>query len=117
MQFNAQHQHYQQNYPEASFDLILLAEQAVGRLYISRWEKEIRIVDIAVLTEFRGQKIGSTLMERLMDEAKASHKELSIHVEKNNPARRWYLNSGFEEVEDKGVYVLMRTRMFSQETT
>jgi len=113
MQFNAQHQHYQQHYSEASFDLILMGEQAVGRLYVSRWENEIRIVDIAVLTEYRGKKIGSTLLERLMDEAKESQRELSIHVEKNNPAMQWYLNMGFEEIEDKGVYVLMRTQLLS----
>ncbi len=112
MQFEAQHKHYQQHYPEASFELIMLDDQAVGRLYVSRWQTQIRIVDIALLSEFRAKKIGGELMKRLFAEAREKQLEISIHVEKNNPAMKWYLDLGFEEVEDKGVYRLMKTRFF-----
>lgn len=112
MQFSAQHQHYQKHYPEASFDLILYDDEAVGRLYVSRWTKEIRIVDIALIRRFRGKKIGSYLMQNLFSEAKQKRLEVSIHVEKNNPALIWYQKLGFKVVEDKGVYQLMRTCLF-----
>ncbi|NLS12184.1 GNAT family N-acetyltransferase [Vibrio sp. SM6] len=108
---NAQHQHYQKYYPEAAFELILLSGEPAGRLYVSRWETQIRIVDIAVLPQHRGKKIGSHLMSQLLDEAKEHGLEVSIHVEHNNPAMRWYLALGFETVEDKGVYRLMKTRL------
>jgi len=117
MQFEAQHRHYQQYYPEASFDLIILAEQPVGRLYVSRWSTQIRIVDIAILSEFRAKKIGSELMKHLLTEAKEKQVEISIHVEKNNPAMNWYLGLGFEKIEDKGVYSLMKTRLFTKQTS
>lgn len=113
MQFDAQHQHYQQHYPEASFDLILLDETPVGRLYVSRWPTQIRIVDIALLTEYRGHSIGTQLLERLFEEAKQNRLEVSIHVEQNNPAMDWYLKLGFKKLEDKGVYCLMKTHFFS----
>src|SRR5437762_72825 len=45
MQFAAQHQHYQEHYVGASFDVIELDGQPIGRLYVARWENEIRIVD------------------------------------------------------------------------
>ena len=114
-QFDAQHQHYQQHYPEASFDLIMSSEQPIGRLYVSRWPTQIRIVDIAILPEFRGHKIGSTLMKRLFREAREKQLEISIHVEKNNPAMNWYLSLGFEEIEDKGIYCLMKTHCLKKE--
>jgi hypothetical protein len=49
-------------------------------------------------------------MGDLMDEAAAVGKPLTIYVEKFNPAMRLYRRLGFETVEDKGVYDLMRWR-------
>jgi len=112
MQFSAQHQYYQQHYSEASFELILWGGETVGRLYVSRWTKEIRIVDIALLSQFRGKKIGSQLMQEFFTEAKQKKIEISIHVEKNNPAIKWYQGLGFQAIEDKGVYLLMQTNFF-----
>ena len=43
-----------------------------------------------------------------MDEAAACGKDVSIHVEKFNPAMRLYRRLGFTTEEDKGVYDLMR---------
>ena len=47
-------------------------------------------------------------------EAAAAGKTLSIHVEKNNPARRLYDRLGFREINDVGVYLLME---WTQENT
>jgi len=117
MQFTAQHTHYQQHYPEATFDLIMLGDQVVGRLYVSRWPTQIRIVDIALLSEFRGKKIGELLMRKLFAEAKEKQLEISLHVKKNNPAMQWYLKLGFKKIEDKGVYSLMKTQFFAKQNT
>lgn len=108
MQFEAQRSHYQKHYPEATFDVIEASGEPVGRLYVSRWPDEIRIVDIALAPEARGQGWGSELLETLFTESTATGKPVSIHVEKENPARRLYDRLGFREVEDKGVYLLMR---------
>jgi hypothetical protein len=55
MQFNAQHKYYTENYPGANFQVILMDEQPVGRLYTHNRENEIRIMDIALLPENRGR--------------------------------------------------------------
>ncbi len=117
IQFTAQHKHYQQYYPKATFDLIMLGEQAIGRLYVSRWPTQIRIIDIALLSEFRGKKIGGLLMRKLFAEAKEKQLEISIHVKKNNPAIHWYLGLGFKEIEDKGIYRLMKTHFVAKQKT
>jgi ribosomal protein S18 acetylase RimI-like enzyme len=107
MQFNAQSAHYRENYPGASFQIIERDGVAAGRLYVARWEKEIRIIDIALLPEHRGAGIGTKLLKELQKEARAARKKLSIHVEQFNPARRLYERLGFQQVEEKGVYLLM----------
>ena len=88
--------------------MILADGEPAGRLYVARWEDEVRIVDIALLPEFRGRGLGSELLRDLMAEADAVGKPLSIHVEMNNPARPWYERLGFRSEGEFGVYVLMR---------
>ena len=107
-QFEAQHRYYREHYSEASFDVILVDSYPIGRLYVARWPGEIRIVDIALLPEYRNAGIGTKLLEDLISESEASMKPLSIHVERFNPALRLYERLGFREVEDKGVYLLMQ---------
>ena len=106
-QFDAQTAHYTANYSGASFQIIERDGQPIGRLYLARWEKEIRIVDIALLPEFRGTGIGTKLLRELQDEARAAGKSLTIHVERFNPALKLYQRLGFEQIEDRGVYLLM----------
>lgn len=109
-QFEAQDAYYREHYEPATFDVIEVEGEPAGRLYVARWEEEIRIMDIALLPEHRGRGIGTALLRALLDEAAEAGKRLSIHVELNNPARRLYERLGFAAVEERGVYVLMEAR-------
>lgn len=106
-QFDAQTTHYTANYPGASFQIIEWSGRPAGRLYVMRWEKEIRIVDITLLPEHRGAGLGTKLVKDLQEEAKDAGKKLSIHVERLNPALRLYERLGFRQVEERGVYLLL----------
>jgi len=106
-QFEAQHHHYQTHYQGARFDLVLLDDEPVGRLYVARWREEIRIMDIALLPEYRNGGIGSGLLRELLEEAAATSRRLTIHVERYNPALRLYRRLGFEPVGETGVYLLL----------
>lgn len=108
MQFDAQDRYYREHYPETSFLIVLSDEKQAGRLYVARWQDEIRIVDIALLPEHRSRGIGTSLLRDLLTEAGRAGKPVSIHVEKFNPALRLYERLGFRPVADKGVYFLMR---------
>lgn len=108
MQFNAQHHYYQEQFAEASYQVILQDEQPVGRLYVDRGSDEIRIIDIALLSAARNQRIGSFLLQQILDEATRSGKRVVLHVEKNNPALRLYQRLGFQVKEDKGIYWFMQ---------
>jgi ribosomal protein S18 acetylase RimI-like enzyme len=107
MQATAQHAYYQENYRGADWLVIEREGRPAGRLYVHRREKEIRLVDIALLPEHRGSGIGTDLLQELIAESAAAGKPLRIHVEKNNPALRLYERLGFVPIVDKGVYHLM----------
>lgn len=110
MQFQAQHAHYMQHYPDAHWLVIEKDGAAIGRLYLEHWPSQHRIIDIALLPDQRGRGLGEAIMRDLMDSAGAEAKAVSIHVEKFNPAIRLYRRLGFRTVEDKGVYDLMEWR-------
>lgn len=107
MQFRAQDAHYRQHYPAAAFDVILVGGEPAGRLYVDRWPDQVRVVDIALLPEFRGAGVGTFLLARLQAEAAAAGLPVSIHVETFNPALRLYQRLGFVKAGGNGVYDLM----------
>ncbi|MEM9059361.1 MAG: GNAT family N-acetyltransferase [Pseudomonadota bacterium] len=107
MQFKAQDAHYKQHYPDALWLIIQQGIVPVGRLYLEDWTKELRIIDIALLQEFRGRGWGEAILQDLMNATAATGRSVSIHVEKNNPAMRLYRRLGFATIEDQGVYDLM----------
>src|SRR4051812_27800330 len=80
-QFTAQHTWWQAQYEQTSFDIVERGGVPVGRLYVSRWERELRIVDIALLPEFRGEGIGTRLIDAVISEANAAALPVRIHVE------------------------------------
>jgi ribosomal protein S18 acetylase RimI-like enzyme len=107
MQFDAQHCYYHDQFPEASYDLILSDGEPVGRLYIDRRDDEIRIIDVALLPEARGEGIGGKLLEDLIAESGAANKPIRIHVERNNRAMSLYLRLGFVSIGESELYFLM----------
>lgn len=111
MQFSAQRGYYREHYRETRFDVIEREGEAIGRLAVARWPDDIRVVDIVLMPEHRGQGVGGGLMRALLDEAAAAGKSVSIHVEVYNPALRLYERLGFQaKGEDNGVYRLMEWR-------
>ena len=107
MQFRAQTQFYTENYLGAEFQVIMLNDQPIGRLYIHQRKDEIRIMDIALLPAHRNAGIGSSLLRAILQHSKDLNLPVTIHVEQFNPAMRLYQRMGFCPKEDKGVYLLM----------
>lgn len=110
MQFDAQHSHYHEHYPNAAFDVILIEGQPAGRLYVHRGSDEFLVIDIAMLPAYRNRRIGTHLLGALQTEAALARKPLRIHVERFNPALRLYERLGFQQIDDQGVYLFMEWR-------
>jgi GNAT superfamily N-acetyltransferase len=110
MQFAAQRTHYEEHYPDGEFLVIELDGRPIGRLSVDRGDEDIRIADVALLPEFRGRGIGRLLMEEILAECSCTGKAVTIHVERDNPARRLYHRLGFRHVDTTGVYHLLKWR-------
>jgi ribosomal protein S18 acetylase RimI-like enzyme len=106
-QFHAQTTYWDEQYPDAERSVVEIDAVPAGRFYVERWPKELRLVDIALLPEFRRHGAGTELLRRLFAEAAASGKTVTIHVEIFNPARALYERLGFVSRGERGLYVLM----------
>lgn len=109
-QFEAQHRHYQQHYADAQFLVLERFGTGIGRLYLHLREDEVRLVDIALLPQQRGNGVGTAVLEDLLESASARGLAVRIHVEANNPAKTLYERLGFCERDHNGVYRLMEWR-------
>jgi ribosomal protein S18 acetylase RimI-like enzyme len=115
MQLAAQHHHYQQQYPDAVYEVILLNQEAVGRLYVARLDQEIRILDVTILPEYRNAGVGTSIIENLLTEAATAGKPVRIYVESFNPSLRLFERLGFTKIDEHGVHLLMEWRPPEQE--
>jgi ribosomal protein S18 acetylase RimI-like enzyme len=102
-QFTAQRQHYLAYFANAAFDNGVPA----GRLYLDRQDKTLLIIDVALLPDWRNRGIGTALIEAVFAEARLCGKDVSISVEKFNPAQRLYRRLGFREYAEDQVYWFM----------
>jgi ribosomal protein S18 acetylase RimI-like enzyme len=107
MQYEAQRRSYQMQLPEAKYWVVRCDGSAVGRLIIDGTSEEIHIVDIALLPVFRKRGIGSILMEAIIKEASQDGKTVRLHVERFNPALRWYERLGFSVINSGPIYLEM----------
>jgi ribosomal protein S18 acetylase RimI-like enzyme len=106
LQFRGQQAHYAE-YPNPDHKLILEDERPIGRIFLSRLQDEIRLVDISLLPDVRGRGIGTALIQELFVEAAAADKVVRLHVERFNRAQQLYLRLGFRVIGDAQSHYLM----------
>lgn len=107
-QFSMQHAYYRRHYPRGHFDVVMLGETAIGRLYHDWQGAEARLIDIAVLPAFRRTGIGGRLVRAFVAQAAARAMAAVLYVETDNPVQALYRRLGFEAVGENGVYLQMR---------
>lgn len=111
MQFEAQRRDYEARYTGKDHNVILLDGRPVGRLWLGRDDEQIRLLDIALLPEWRNRGVGTALITRLIEEARETGKALRDMVFVLNPdAQRFYERLGFRVFEEFGAYRHMEWR-------
>ena len=102
LQFRARQRHYEIAFSGADHKIVLCEDLPIGRILIYRSRNEIRLVDIALLPEYRQAGLGTSLIRELLVESEETSKPVTLHVERQNPAARLYKRLGFLKIEDAG---------------
>lgn len=95
-------------YPRVDNRIILFEGRPVGRMLVERGDAAILLRDIALLTEFRNMRLGSRLIQDLMQEATAAGKPIGLHVLASSPAARLYERLGFVRTGGDATYLEMK---------
>lgn len=110
-QWMLQDRHYRQQYAGADRSIVMAADEPAGRLCLLKLPDELRLVDIALLPQHRGQGIGTALIDAVCRQAQADRLPVSLHVAVTNPAGRLYARLGFRASGTAdGVYYRMEWR-------
>jgi GNAT superfamily N-acetyltransferase len=97
-QFDFQRRQYEQLYGGAELHLIVQGDEPIGRIYVDRTGRDLVLIEISLLPEWRGRGIGAALLEQLQQEVGAGLRDrVSLQVTPENPARRLYQRMGFVE--------------------
>ena len=111
MQLDAQRGEYFKRFPDADYRVILVEGRPAGRLWVARTPEQIRLLDIALLPEFRGRGVGARLVRRLAAEAERAGLPVRHMVfQLNEGAMRFYERLGFTRLELHGAYWEMEKR-------
>lgn len=97
----------ERTYPRVDNRIVVVDGRDGGRILVDRNEKEILLVDIALLPEYRNTGIGSRLIKDLLSEANESGKPVRLHVLQTSPAARLYEKLGFHRSGGDDVYFEM----------
>ncbi|HEY3780531.1 MAG TPA: GNAT family N-acetyltransferase [Fimbriimonadaceae bacterium] len=103
MQFKAKQAQYASSFPDANQSILVFEEKPVGTTLVNE-DTELRLVDIAILPEFRNRGIGTAFIQQLC----LSGKAITLHVAHGNPAENLYRRLGFQEIQRDDVYIEMR---------
>jgi ribosomal protein S18 acetylase RimI-like enzyme len=107
MQFDAQDRSYRNQFVGGRFSVILSGERPVGRISFHRDREKVTVIDIAILSEFRGQGIGSQVLASVIEEAEEHGLPVRCHVDPLNAAQRLYQRLGFVAIGMDGHLVSM----------
>lgn len=92
--------------PIGSITLRLFPDSNKGYGYVDAATPEL---GMAMLPQYRGQGIGTKLMEAVVAEAKSRGiPAISLSVDERNPALHLYLRAGFTEVSRDGDSITMK---------
>lgn len=115
---------YVDGWGERNSDIGLIVEKGerpIGAIWLRLFDEvhrgygddETPEIGMAILKEFRGQGIGTTLMRMLETQAKNfGYQKLSLSVDPKNPARRLYERCGYIQVGCHETYLIMEKKLF-----
>lgn len=103
-QFTLEQEQLIKMYPDVEFNVVMLNEKPVGRIYIYHGETADRILEIGLLAEYRNLGIGRKLITTAIENAIRKNKSVRLQVAWfNQRAYKFYKEIGFRVIENQGV--------------
>jgi ribosomal protein S18 acetylase RimI-like enzyme len=106
-----QQAYFKEHFNTAGASIIVVRGKDVGGLQYEEAPQSITLVELQVLPEYQGKGLGTAILKHLINEAKASRKDILLQVLKPNiRARRLYERNGFTSYAETETHYQMRIR-------
>jgi ribosomal protein S18 acetylase RimI-like enzyme len=111
LQFEAQRGDYERRHPRARCRIVELRACPIGRLWTARERDRIVVLDISIVSDLRGQGIGTECLRGVQRQAANAGLAVELQVVVGNPAQHLYERLGFRPVGESGVRQEMSWRL------
>lgn len=106
LQLRAQQRNWEARFPEAEHEIVVLGEEPVGRSYVAWSPAGCRIVDLALLPEYRSVGLGTVLVSETLERAERAGLPVRISVVRaNERAIAFWMRMGFERSGGDEMYL------------
>ena len=106
-QYSAQKVFLKNDYPDTDDRIILLGGERIGRMVVLRNEREVRLVDIAIMPQYRNAGLGTHLVRELMSEAARLGVPFRLQLIRSNPAVALFEELGMIRTGETGSHYQM----------
>jgi len=111
MQFRAQQSGYGAAFPAAEHWVVVVDDERAARLLVDRQADADTVVDVAVLSRYRGLGIGTVLVQGVLADAEAVDRPVRLTVLAHDQRLiGWYERLGFVKLEQHGPHLGMEWR-------
>ncbi len=95
------------NWNNPGFEIIYSGTDPCGYCRIAHLDTEIRAYELVLLPEFQGRGIGSFILRKTQEEARAQRLSVFLEVLKLNQAINLYTRLGFQQTGETDTHIQM----------
>lgn len=103
-----QARYFRLHFDPARWEIVRYDSVDVGVLSVEEREKSLFLAIIAILPQYQGRGLGTTLIQRLQEEARQRDVPVTLQVLKTNRARNLYERLGFVLTGETDTHYQMR---------
>lgn len=107
MQYEAQQNFNAGDYRDATDEVLLIGDKLIGHLMVEARSHEIRLIDVALLPEYRGHGLGTRIIQRIQEKAKSEKRPVRLQVIRFSRAVNLFERLGFVRTSETGTHFQM----------
>ncbi len=107
MQHEAQENFNKNDYQNATDEVLMMGDQQIGHLMFEPRSHEIRLIDVALLPQYRGHGFGTRIIQRLQEKAKTEKMPVRLQVIRFSRAVNLFERLGFVRTSETGTHFQM----------
>ena len=104
---------FRKKFIPSQIQVITLAGNDIGMISSEERNEDMFLRVIEILPRHQMQGFGTTIIQKIIDDAARQRKEVRLQVLKVNPAKQLYDRLGFTVIEETSTHYIMRTTLSS----